>query len=299
MSGPKRTVLITGCSKGGIGDALAREFHRRGLRVFATARNLEKVRHLQESGIEVLQLDVVDQDSIRNAVDQVSKFTNGTLHILVNNSGSGYQMPLLDADLDEARRLFDVNVWGVLAMCQAFAPLLAAATTKGTPSRILNIGSVVARSYLPWQGVYNASKAALWMLNDNLRIELAPFGIEALQVITGGIQTNFFANTTGTKLPANSMYGPVRDIIEADVAGEASTKQQSVTPDAYAKAVVKNTLSRRPTKNVWVGGKASLAWLGATFGPVAITDWFITHLLGWHMGGLKERLTAARKTSGT
>src|SRR5579871_3118794 len=97
----KRTVLITGCSEGGIGDALAQEFHRRGLRVFATARNLKKVEHLSHAGIEVFQLDVVDEASIRNAVETVTNLTGGTLDILINNSGSGYQMTLLDSDLDE------------------------------------------------------------------------------------------------------------------------------------------------------------------------------------------------------
>ncbi|KAI1076273.1 hypothetical protein F5B20DRAFT_572911 [Whalleya microplaca] len=273
MSAPKRTVLITGCSKGGIGDALAREFHRQGLRVFATARNLEKVRHLQDAGIEVLQLDVVDQDSIRNAVAEVSKLTGGTLDILVNNSGLGYQMPMLDADLDDARKLFEVNVWAVLAMCQAFTPLLAAGTTEGAPSRILNIGSVCARTNVPWQGIYNSSKAAVCMLNDNLRIELSPLGIEVLHVFTGGIRTNFIENSTGTKLPAGSIYEPVKDIIEADLAGNGSKDQQTMSPDTYAKAVVKNTLSWWPSKTLWIGGGARSAWLGEHFGTATLMDW--------------------------
>jgi 1-acylglycerone phosphate reductase len=86
--GPK-TVLITGSSEGGIGDALAKEFHKRGLRVFATARNLAKVQHLKEMGLDVLQLDVLDDVSIKQAVESVKAATGGTLDILVNNSGAG------------------------------------------------------------------------------------------------------------------------------------------------------------------------------------------------------------------
>jgi 1-acylglycerone phosphate reductase len=149
----KRTVLITGCSEGGIGFALAQEFHRQGVRVFATARNLGKVEHLRAAGLEVIQLDVVDQATIHSAVEAVSQLTGGTLDILVNNAGGGYQMPLLDADLDEARRLFDVNLWGVLAVTQAFAPLLVAAAAAGSKPRIVNIGSVASRVGVPWQGI--------------------------------------------------------------------------------------------------------------------------------------------------
>ena len=84
-----KSVLITGCSEGGIGDALAKEFHRNGLRVFATARNLAKVQHLKSLGLEILPLDVVDAASITQAVESVRALTGGTLDILVNNSGYG------------------------------------------------------------------------------------------------------------------------------------------------------------------------------------------------------------------
>jgi 1-acylglycerone phosphate reductase len=74
-----KTVLITGCSEGGIGDALAQSFHRRGLRVFATARNLAKVQHLEKMGMTILQLDVADASSRKQAVEYVNEATGGTL----------------------------------------------------------------------------------------------------------------------------------------------------------------------------------------------------------------------------
>lgn len=84
-----KTVLITGCSEGGIGDALARTFHKKGCRVFATARNLDKVQHLEKAGIEVLELDVLDEVSCKKAAELVKEATGGTLNVLVNNSGIG------------------------------------------------------------------------------------------------------------------------------------------------------------------------------------------------------------------
>ena len=88
MSG-RKTVLITGCSAGGIGEALAKAFHKKGLRVFATARNLAKVKQLKALGLEVIQLDVVDDESIKQTVETVKAATGGTLDFLVNNSGGG------------------------------------------------------------------------------------------------------------------------------------------------------------------------------------------------------------------
>lgn len=85
----QKSVLITGSSEGGIGDALARTFHQKGLLVFATARNLTKVQHLKELGLEILPLDVTDEASIKQAVESVGAATGGTLDILVNNSGGG------------------------------------------------------------------------------------------------------------------------------------------------------------------------------------------------------------------
>lgn len=85
----QKTVLITGCSEGGIGDALAKTFHAKGLRVFATARNLAKVQHLKAMGMEILPLDVIDEASIKAIVESVKTLTGGTLDFLVNNSGMG------------------------------------------------------------------------------------------------------------------------------------------------------------------------------------------------------------------
>ena len=87
--GGQKTVLITGCSAGGIGEALAKAFHKKGLRVFATARNLAKVEQLKVLRLEVIQLDVVDDESIKQAVEKVNAATGGTLDFLVNNSGGG------------------------------------------------------------------------------------------------------------------------------------------------------------------------------------------------------------------
>lgn len=141
-----KSVLITGCSEGGIGGALAEAFQERGLHVFATARTPSKMPNLaKRPNVTILTLDVTVQSSITAAVEAVKAYTGGTLDYLVNNSGCGLFMPVLDVEIAQAKRLFDTNLWGALDVTQQFAPLLIAA--GGT---LVNINSITTHVYCPW-----------------------------------------------------------------------------------------------------------------------------------------------------
>lgn len=143
----KKSVLITGCSDGGIGSSLAKAFHDKGVRVFATARDKQKMKALGDfSDITFLELDVTSQESIDAAFEVVKKETNGKVDYLVNNSGAGYVMPFLDSSIETSQKMFDVNVWGVMRVTQTFAPLVIAA--KGM---IVNNVSTAAVLGLPYQ----------------------------------------------------------------------------------------------------------------------------------------------------
>lgn len=143
-----RTVLITGCSEGGIGSALAVAFQKCNLRVFATARNPSKMAHLLTlPNITLLPLEPTSAASVRAAVEQVQKETGGTLDYLVNNAGQTIIMPTLDIDIDSAKNMYDINVWGTIRVTQAFTPLVIAA--KGT---IVNICSISTSVNTPWMG---------------------------------------------------------------------------------------------------------------------------------------------------
>ncbi len=107
MAVSKRTVLITGCSEGGMGSALAVAFHEAGLHVYATARDLSKMTHLTSLGIHTLVLDIQSSSSIANCVAELSSCK---IDILVNNAGASASMPIADLSLSEAKKLFDVNV---------------------------------------------------------------------------------------------------------------------------------------------------------------------------------------------
>ena len=249
-----QSVLITGCSVGGIGCSIAEEFQKRGLHVFATARTPTKMGSIGDlPNVTTLALDVTSHSSIVAAVEIVKAKTGGTLNYLVNNSGSQYVMPTLDLDIEEAKKMFDVNVWGVIAVTQAFAPLIIAA--KGS---IVNAASIAGCLYPPWMGktmpplsfqgwiligagVYAGSKSAIAIISETLRLEMEPFGVKVVTCITGAIKTNLFVNGPEHKLPSNSIYSPAQKQIAERASGE-DVKSRS-TASEFARDLVRDTLN--------------------------------------------------------
>lgn len=171
---------------------------------------------------------------------------------------TGYALPLLDNDIEVAKKMFDVNVFAVMALTQAFAPLLIEA--KGT---IINISSVAGCFPYPWHGYYSASKASLRLLTDQLRIELKPFGVNAINIVSGGIQTNFFDNQVATELPGTSLYAPWKKEVEW-VANGGVVKGGWTPAEVYAQKVVKNALKSNPNVNYWVGDSTFTVWFMTT-----------------------------------
>jgi 1-acylglycerone phosphate reductase len=142
-----KSVLITGCSVGGIGHALAISFQKRGFTVFATARSTKKMQDLASlSNVHLITLDVTSTPSIDAAVAEVSAQTNGKLDVLVNNAGAQFIMPALDIDITAAKAFFDVNYWAALEMVQKFGTMLIAA--KGC---VVNVSSSAGVATLPFQ----------------------------------------------------------------------------------------------------------------------------------------------------
>jgi 1-acylglycerone phosphate reductase len=142
----QKSVLITGCSDGGIGSSLAKAFQSHGLRVFATARTVSTMLSLEElPAVTLLSLDVTSSTSIDAAVEAVKRETNGTLDYLVNNAAVNQYSPVLDVDISQAKRMFDTNYWGALEVTQKFAPLLIA--SQGT---VVSISSISAHANIPY-----------------------------------------------------------------------------------------------------------------------------------------------------
>jgi len=141
-----KTVLITGCSAGGIGGALALALAKQGHHIFATARNPSKIAAelTALSNVTVLTLDVTSQASVQSAAKAVTSSGRG-LDVLVNNAGVGYVAPILDMDIEQVQKLYETNVWGCVRTVQAFQDLLIA--SRG---RVVNLGTVASFVNMPW-----------------------------------------------------------------------------------------------------------------------------------------------------
>ncbi|KAF1356168.1 putative short-chain dehydrogenase/reductase [Delphinella strobiligena] len=269
----KKTVLITGCSEGGIGAAMARAFHDQGYHVFATLRKTAKAGSLaQLNNIDILELEVTSEVSIKECAQEVEKRTGGTLDVLVNNAGADFVIPLLDTSIDEAKKLYDLNVWSILAMTQAFASLLVGA--KGT---ICNIGSVAAIVPLPWSGIYGSSKAAAQLMSETLRLELKPLGVRVVTAVVGSVHTPIHENAGELHLPADSYYRQIRDTINNWRIG--SMKPGSEVAHVTARNIVHDIIGGR-IGLIWRGGFASscryLAWLL----PARLVDYMVSQNRG-------------------
>lgn len=154
---PVQSALVTGCSVGGIGAALALALAKRGVHVFATARNTSKISQEPSnlSNVTVLQLDVLSASSVADTAKLVGDSGHG-LDVLINNAGAGYAQPVLDIDIDKAQRVYDLNVWGPIRTVQAFASHLIA--RRG---RIVNISTVGSIVNTPWICMFTCSALAL------------------------------------------------------------------------------------------------------------------------------------------
>ena len=173
----EKWALITGVSEGGLGDALAKELMSRGINVIASNITHKLMQYLEPCGngkLEKVELDVTSPSSISAAVKEVERITGVQLWMLVNNAGYGYMMPLMDADVEQVKRNFDVNVFGLLAVTQAFFHMLRAA--RGI---VVNQGSIAGLPgvYQPFIGIYSANKTAVVDMSNTMRLELAPFGV--------------------------------------------------------------------------------------------------------------------------
>ncbi|CDM26813.1 hypothetical protein DTO013E5_6992 [Penicillium roqueforti] len=277
MTDTRRSVLITGCSPGGIGNALAREFNRNGLRVLATAREAATISDLADIGIETLSLTVDDPENVKSCFTEVEKrLGDKGLDYLVNNAGRNYTVPAMEVELAEVRQTFETNLFAVIAMCQAFLPLLIKA--KGT---IVQIGSIAGIIPYVFGSVYNSSKAALHSFSDTLRVELEPFGVHVTTIVTGGVQSRIAR--TDRSLRPNSLYSP----IETEYIARVKHSQHNAMPnDAYARSVVSQVLyGSAPWRWLWPWARGRKAWIWE--GHASWLIWMLSG--GWAWSGLFGR----------
>ncbi|NWG26554.1 MAG: SDR family oxidoreductase [Pseudorhodoplanes sp.] len=198
-------AVVTGANRG-LGRALARGLVRRGARVYGGARRPDSI---VDPGVVPVKLDVTSALDVAAAAASC-----GDVTLLVNNAGFAAFTPLLEApSMDNARREMETNYFGVLAMCRAFAPVLA----RNGGGAIVNILSVVSWFNAPMQGSYCASKAAALSLTDGIRHELRGQGTRVTGVHAGYIDTDMAAGIPGEKSSPDAVATAVLDGVEAGV----------------------------------------------------------------------------------
>ncbi|KAK1751197.1 IBR finger domain protein [Echria macrotheca] len=276
---PKMTALITGCSDGGLGAALALTLHATNRwRVIATARNPAKLTACTAAGIETLSLDVVSAASIASCVTALSQLTP-SLTCLIHNAGAGFTMPLMDVDIAAARDLFELNVWSVLSVTRAFLPLLRAETEGGAMVVVNTSGSATPAGMLPFAGVYNASKAAAMGLCETMRLELEVWGVRVVNLVTGAVVTNFGGNrVVRPVLPEGSMYEVVRGEVEG-VMDDEELARSGGDRMAWARSVVKELERKRVKRWIWRGKFMSVLRVANLF-PVGTFDSVMKRAMG-------------------
>ena len=264
----QKTVLITGCSRG-IGAALARELHRRGHRVYATARRREALAPLEADGIHALALDVNDDASIASALDTLARDVRH-LDLLVNNAGFSQVGAVVDLTRDDLRRQYETNVIAPVAVTRAALPLLRAAVAKNRRATLANVGSIVGLFTTPFAAAYCSSKAALHSLTDALRMELAPFGIDVVAIQPGGVRSSFGEHAeSAVRLPADSLFGKA----EAGIRARAQAGQQGAMPaEQFVVPVAEALLLAPPPRVIREGTHSTRLPLLKRWLPAAVFD---------------------------
>jgi 1-acylglycerone phosphate reductase len=272
-----KTVLITGCSEGTIGNSLAIEFAKRGWRVYATARNVTSISNLtSRSNIVTLGLDITKLESTLAARERIERDTGGKLDLLYHNAGVRYIAMAIDTYKPddnyipiEDMAMFETNVTAIAAATRVFAPLLIAA--KGT---IAMTGSVSTFIPQPGSSMYNASKAALSMYARTLRLELKPLGVKVVLVLTAAVATKM--TSTRLQFPQDSVYRPVADKVNK---GWDDLDKSAMEAAEYSRRVVDKVSRANPPEIVWEGAGWVSVWLVEFLGLQWVYPWLFAR---WH-----------------
>jgi NAD(P)-dependent dehydrogenase (short-subunit alcohol dehydrogenase family) len=236
------TVLITGCSTG-IGRAAAERLARAGMTVYASARRPESIENLKSAGCRTLPLDVTDEDSMRAAVEEVER-AEGVIGALVNNAGYSQSGAVEIVALDDVRRQFETNVFGLLRMCQLVLPGMR----REGRGRIVNISSMGGKLTFPGGGIYHATKHAVEAISDALRFEVSNFGVDVVVVEPGLIRTRFGEAAVASMPREDGPYGEFNSAVAAVTARvhDGPLGRLGAGPEAVAKVIERALTADRP-----------------------------------------------------
>ncbi|EGC36800.1 hypothetical protein DICPUDRAFT_91770 [Dictyostelium purpureum] len=271
-----KVVLITGSSSG-IGRCLTKAFFEYGFRVYASSRDVLSIKDFEDMGINTLQIDVKDSQSIKDAVNYIIE-KEKKIDVLVNNSGVCYYGPAVELPDSELDEMFQTNFFGTVKCTKEVAPHMI----KEKLGLIVNVGSVAGYLPMPISSGYCSSKAALHSWSDSLRVELAPFNIKVLTVAPGPIKTDI----VNKGLPGleeivsnpNSPYAPIfNEIMDRP---RTSLKNQ-VPVQGLVDSIMKRIFSRN-SSGVLRYGPGSTVLLLLSYLPSRLLDFIFSKKFGFN-----------------
>ena len=263
----KKVILLTGASSG-IGYQTAESLAKEGHIVYGAARRIEKMEDLKQFGVKSIYLDITDENSIKNVVDTIIG-NEGRIDVLINNAGYGSFGAVEDVEINEARRQFEVNLFGLARLVQLVLPHMR----KQKEGRIINVSSMGGRLTTYFGAWYHATKYALEAFSDALRMEVSDFGIDVSLIEPGGIKTDW-GIIASDKL-ANSAKGGAYEK-EAMKTAKGMKKQYSgnllSNPIVITKAISKAVNSNRPKARYLIGFMAKPLVFLHTILPTKVFD---------------------------
>mgnify|MGYP001175055229 CR=1 FL=1 len=266
-------ILITGASSG-IGFQAAQTLAQRGYTVYGAARRVDKLAKLQAFGVVPLALDVTDDDSMQQAVATILK-ASGRIDVLINNAGYGSYGAVEDVSIEEARRQFEVNLFGMARLTQLVLPTMRAQRS----GRIINTSSMGGRLVSYMGAWYHATKYAVEAFSDALRMETAAFGIQVALIEPGGIKTDW-GFIAADHLAASAKGGAYED--QANQAANGMRRQYGSkllsNPQLIAKTMVKAVNARRMRPRYLVGMGAKPLVFAKTILPTRAFDAIMKNL---------------------
>jgi short-subunit dehydrogenase len=252
-----KTVLITGAANG-IGKATAIAFVKQGYKTYATDKDTTNMGELEKLGCKIKYIDVTIESVMMETVRAIELETGG-VDILINNAGFGQNGVIEELSIEQMRKQFEVNVFGLIRMTQLVLPKMR----ERKSGRIINIGSVGGEFTSPGASAYHASKWALESFNDGMRAELRQFGIEVVLIKPGGVYTNFM-NTANKLYPApmaDGTYNEFREkfIKQSNAIFDPNKKTYGVlSPEKVANVIVKVAKMKKPKTRYKVGALAKI-----------------------------------------
>lgn len=250
----QKVAIVTGSSSG-IGYATSLLLARNGFHTYATMRNIGRSADVQEIAykerlpLEVIQLDVNDDASIRDSIEKVES-ENERIDVLVNNAGYGLVGAFEDLSVEEIKSQFETNFFGVIRLTQQVLPIMR----KQKSGTIVNISSGAGRIGFPGMSAYVSSKFALEGLSESMSYELEPFGIKVVIIEPGVIRTNFKKNSVMSKKSLdNSSISPYSSIIQKIDSSISSMVEHATPPEEVAKTILHATISNNPELRYLVG----------------------------------------------